>query len=52
MLAAKILWGQILAVLDAGGVDHGVDEISFGVGEDVALAPLDLFARIVTPRSA
>ena len=41
-----------VAVLDVGSVDHGVDEIALGVGEDVALAPLDLLTRVVAPRSA
>ena len=39
-----------VAVLDIGGVDHGMDEISLGVGEDVALTPLDLLARVIAPR--
>jgi len=28
-------------------VDHGVDQIAFGVGEDMALAALDLLARVI-----
>ena len=42
-------WGAV-AILDVGGVDHGVDQIALGVGEDVSFAPLDLFACIVTTR--
>lgn len=41
-----------IAVLDVSSVDHRVDQIALGVGQDVALAPLDLFACIVTPRPA
>jgi len=41
-----------VAVLDVGGVDHGVDQISLGIGEDVALASLDLLACVITPRPA
>ena len=41
-----------VAVLDVGSVDHGVDQIALSIGEDVALAALDLLARIIAPRSA
>jgi hypothetical protein len=40
---------RTVAVLDVGGVDHGVDQITLGVGQDEALAALGLLARIVTP---
>jgi len=40
------------AVLDVGRVDHGVDQIALCVGEDMALAALDLLACIVTARPA
>jgi hypothetical protein len=33
---------RAVTVLNVGGVDHGVDQIAFGVGEDMALAALDL----------
>lgn len=41
-----------VTVLDVGGVDYGMDEIAVGVRQDMALAPLGLLARIVTPRPA
>jgi len=37
-----------ITVLDVGGVDHGVDEIAFGIGQNVALATLGLLACVVT----
>lgn len=39
---------RAVAVLDGGGVDHSVDQIAVGVGQDVALAAFDLLARVVT----
>lgn len=41
-----------VAVLDVGGVDHGMDQIALGVVPDLALAPLDLLARIIAARPA
>lgn len=43
---------RAVTVLNVGGVDHGVDQIAFGVGEDMALAALDLLARVIAPRAA
>jgi hypothetical protein len=43
---------RTVAVLDVGGVDHGVDQIALGVGQDMALAALDLLARIIAARTA
>ena len=43
---------RAVTVLDVGGVDHGMNEIAIGVGEDVALAPLDLLACIIAARTA
>ena len=31
---------RAITVMDVGGVDHGVDQIALGVGQDVALAAL------------
>ena len=39
-------------VLDIGAVDDGVDEGAAGIGEDMALATLDLLARIIVPNPA
>ena len=36
-----------VAVLDAGGVDDGVEQKPYRIDQDVALLALDLFARIV-----
>ena len=36
--------GRSVAVLDVSGVDQGVDQIALGIGQDVALAALDLLA--------
>ena len=41
---------RTIAVLDVGGVDHGVDQIALGVGHNAALAALDFLARILAPR--
>jgi len=35
-----------VAILDIGGVNLHADQMAFGVGDDVALAPLDLLAGI------
>ena len=43
---------RTIAVLDVSSVDHGVDQIAVGVSQDVALAALDLLARIKPSRSA
>jgi hypothetical protein len=43
---------RAIAVLDVGGVDQGVDQIALGIGQDVALATLDLLARVITARPA
>jgi hypothetical protein len=41
-----------VAVLNIGPVDDGMDEVTLGIGEDVALAPLDLLTRIVAAWAA
>ena len=43
---------RAVTVLHVGGVDFRMDEIAIGVGQDVALAALGLFACIIAPRSA
>ncbi len=40
-----------VTVLDIGRVDDGMDQIVLGVGEDMALAALDLLARIIAARA-
>ena len=44
-------WSSV-AILNVSGMDNGVNQIAFGVGEDVALAPFDLLPGIVAPRAA
>lgn len=39
-------------ILDVGGVDQGVNQIAFGIGQDMPLAALDLLARVIAPRPA
>jgi hypothetical protein len=39
---------RAVAILDIRRVDHGMDQIALGIGEDMAFAPLDLLARVVT----
>ena len=41
-----------VTILDIGRVDQGVDEVALGVGQDMALAALDLLARIIATRAA
>ena len=43
---------RAVAELDIGGMDHGVNQIAFGVGQDVALAALDLVACIIAAMPA
>ena len=43
---------RAVSVQNVGGVDFRMDEIAIGVGQDVALAALGLFACIIAPRSA
>ena len=38
-----------VAILNVGGMDHGMNEIALGVGHDVPLATLDLLACIIAP---
>ena len=38
-----------ITILDVGGVDHRMNEISIGVDENVALASLDLLACVIAP---
>src|SRR3546814_3059960 len=38
---------RAVAVLNVGGMDHRMYQIALGVGEDVALAALDLLARVI-----
>ena len=40
---------RAVAILDIGGVDHRMDQIALGVGEDMALASLGLLARVIAP---
>ena len=40
---------RTIAILDVGGVDHGADQQSTGIGDDMALAPLDQLGRIEAP---
>jgi hypothetical protein len=39
-----------ITVLNVGGVDQDGNHKATGVGEDVALATLDLFARVIAAR--
>jgi hypothetical protein len=43
--------GSAITILDVGRMDVGTNEEAAGVGEDVALASLDLFVRIITGNS-
>ena len=40
---------RTIAIPDVGGVDHGADQQSTGIGDDMALAPLDQLGRIEAP---
>src|SRR3546814_20862039 len=43
---------RAIAILDIGSMDHGMDQIAIGVGQDVALASLDLLPRVIAARPA
>ena len=47
--AGKHIEGAI-AVLDVGGMDHGTDQKSLRIGDDMALAALGLLDRIIAAR--
>src|SRR6202043_1866281 len=40
-----------IAILNAGFVHHDPDQIALGVGDDVALAALDLLSCVIAPRA-
>jgi hypothetical protein len=40
------------AILDIGSVDHGMNQIAFGIGQDLPLTAFDLLARVIAPRAA
>jgi hypothetical protein len=42
---------RLVAILDVGGVHLGTDQMPTGVSDDMALAALDLFARVVASRT-
>ncbi len=42
-------WRGAIPVLDIGGVDHGADQQSISIGNDMALASLDQLGRIEAP---
>lgn len=44
-------WSAI-AVLDIDSVDDGMDQVAFGIGQDMALASLDFLACIITLETA
>src|SRR6516162_37260 len=44
--------GRAIAILEVGGVYLRRDETTAGMGDDVALAPIDLLARIIAARPA
>jgi hypothetical protein len=41
---------RTVTVLDVGDLDHGVNQIALGIGEDVALAALDILACVKAAR--
>ena len=43
---------RAVAVLNIGGVDHGMNKVSAGVRPEMALATFDLFARILAANAA
>ena len=44
--------GCTVPILDAGAVHDQADQVACGVGDDVALAPLDLLAGVEPPGTA
>src|SRR5439155_10293005 len=44
--------GRAVAILDVGGVQLGANQMTAGIGNDVTLAPIDLLARIISPRTS
>ncbi len=41
-----------IAILDIGRMDHGMNQVALGIGQDMALAALDLLARVIAARPA
>lgn len=43
---------RAISILYIGSMDRGMDQIAIGVGQDVALASLDLLPRAIAARPA
>ena len=41
--------GRTVSILDVGTVDLRANQVTVGIGNDVALAPVDLLARVIPP---
>src|SRR5712691_1941440 len=44
--------GRTVSILDVGGVHLRANQMTAGIGNDVALATIDLLARIIAPRTS
>src|SRR6266436_5831214 len=44
--------GRAVSVLNVGGVHLRANQMTAGIGNDVALAPVDPLARVISPRTA
>src|SRR3974390_668435 len=44
--------GRAISILDVGGVHLRANQVTAGVGKDVAFASVDLLARVIPPRTA
>src|SRR5271165_4861495 len=44
--------GRAVSILNVGGVHLRANQMTAGIGNDVALAPVDLLARVISPRAA
>src|ERR1700687_4244078 len=44
--------GRAVSILNVGGVHLRANQMTAGIGNDMALAPVDLLARVISPRTA
>ena len=52
LIGSECVVGRAVSILDVGGMHLRANQVAAGIGNDVALAPIDLLARIIAPRAS